>query len=240
MPTVKELFAEEIEPELRAWIDRFENPVDMLSRLGELFVDLDSSHILGEIHEYVAVTGPVHVGRGSVVHSNVVLEGPIIIGENVSIRSHAQIRKGAYIGSDCVIGHGADIKNSLCLNGSKIQDGTFVGDSILGCGARIGSGAILANRKFNQSEVRVQLDDGSLVESGREFLGAILGDYVRVGANAVLSPGTIIGRHTWVGSGVVLQGTHGPDLLITAKQELDIRPKKRVTLRSGRGEYEVI
>lgn len=239
-PTVSDLFSAPIELGLKAFLERFDSPLDLLSSLPDLFVKLKGQRVLGEVRDFVSIEGPVHIGSGSVIHPGVTIEGPVIIGDNVSVRSHAHIRKMTYIGSDCVVGHGADIKSSLCLNSAKIQDGTFVGESILGYSARIGSGAILANRKFNQSDIRVQDSDGALFPSNRDFLGSILGDYVRIGANCILSPGTIIGPHTWVGSGVVLLGTYPADVFIRAKQELEISPKERVFLRSGKGEYETV
>jgi bifunctional UDP-N-acetylglucosamine pyrophosphorylase/glucosamine-1-phosphate N-acetyltransferase len=237
---VTDLFSWPPEHELAAWLKSFDSPIELLNALPGLFADMKEQRILGEVGEFVSISGPVHIGKGSVIHPGVTIDGPVIIGDGVSVRSHAQIRKMTFLGSDCVVGHGADIKASLCLNSSKIQDGTFVGESILGFSARIGSGAILANRKFNQSDIRVKDADGTLVSSGRQFLGSILGDYVRIGANCVLSPGTIIGPHTWVGSGLVLLGTYPADVFITAKQELEIRPKERVMLRSGKGEYETV
>jgi len=237
---VRSLIDEKIDPELIEWLTKKETAVNALNAIEELFVGLKQTLNLGIVDEFVSITGPVHIGAGSHIHPHVTIEGPVIIGENVSVRSGAQIRNHAYIGSDCVIGHGADIKRSLCLNGAKMQDGTFVGDSVIGAGARVGSGAILANRKFNQSEVSIKTQDGILLPTGRKFLGALMGRFSRLGANVVLSPGTVIGEYTWVASGLVVSGTHGPDLLITAKQELDIRPKSRVDLSSGREDYEHI
>jgi bifunctional UDP-N-acetylglucosamine pyrophosphorylase/glucosamine-1-phosphate N-acetyltransferase len=121
-----------------------------------------------------------------------------------------------------------------------MQCGIFLGDSILGCGARIGSGVITANRKFNQTEVLFKDNDSKLHKSGREFFGAIVGRYCRLGANVVTYPGTIIQEHTWVGAGCVLHGNYGPDQFVSVKQDLMIRPKKRLKLRSGKGEYEHI
>ncbi len=238
----KDLFSEPLKDSLHEWIYRHQNPYEILHTIDELFADLRESRIEGLIDDGVSINGPVFVGRGSRVHSGVVLDGPVIIGENVSVRSHAQLRKMTFLSSDCVVGHGADIKHSLCMDGAKIQDGTFVGDSVLGAGARVGSGAILANRKFDQSEIRVQKEQGRLKfkSTKLEFLGAMLGDYVRLGANVVLSPGTIIGPYSWVGSGAVLNGTFGPNQLITVRQQLKIRPQKALKLRSGRGEYEQI
>ena len=241
MAKISELFDETLEPKLREWLLRFKDPVEALNHIGELFAELRDTVILGNVHESVSIKGPVHIGKGSTVHAHVCLDGPIIIGENVSIRSQAQIRNQAYLGSNCVVGHSADIKRSICLNGSKIQDGTFVGDSVLGMAARIGSGAILANRKFNQTRIKYKNDEGAVVDSGLEFFGAVIGQQSRIGANCVLSPGTLVGEHTWVGSGCVLHGRFGSDLLIQPpKQELVIAPKERSTLRSGDGEYKYI
>ena len=224
---------------LKTWLMGFDNPVDILKNLNSRFKDLKGQTILGTVEEGVYIHGDVFIGKGSVIHSGVVIEGPVIIGENVSVRPHSNLRKGVYLCDNCVIGHGADIKHTLALPGAKIQDGTFAGDSIIGFGARVGSGTILANRKFNQTTIKVKL--GAEVEdSGLDFFGAILGDYVRLAANVITSPGTVIGTHTWTGSGVVLQGTYEADQLITAKQELNIRPKDRTALKSGAGEYEHI
>jgi len=221
-------------------IEAYEDPFSLLRDVKRLFKNLQQTQILGDIDSGVHIDGPVHIGKGSRIHSGVVLDGPVIIGENVSVRSHSQIRNHAFIGSNCVVGHSADIKRSIVFEDAKIQDGTFVGDSIIGFGARIGSGAILANRKFNQTKIAYVDRNGAYVDSEMDFLGAILGDFVRVGANAVLSPGTVIYPHTWVGSGVVASGTYARELLITVEQKLQISEKGATPLRSGRGEYEQI
>lgn len=237
---VTSLYDETIEPQMKEWLDKHETALNALNNIHSIFASLKKNHIEGELDEFVSIEGPVHIGKGSRIHSNVSIQGPVIIGENVSIRSQSQIRNHAFIASDCVVGHSADIKRSICLNGAKMQDGTFVGDSVLGVGARVGSGAILANRKFNQTNIALIEESGDLYDSGRDFLGTFMGKYSRLGANVVMSPGTILGEYSWVGSGICLSGTHAADLLITTKQELEIRPKDRVSLVSGRGEYEHI
>lgn len=237
---VESLIDDTLEQPLVVWLRSKGSAIRALNEIEQLFQKLDKQVVEGELDEFVSLKGPVHIGRGSRVHSHVEIDGPVIIGENVSIRSGAQIRNFAYIGSECVIGHSADIKRSICLNGSKMQDGTFVGDSVLGAGARVGSGAILANRKFNQSSIRFADENGNVVDSQREFFGALMGKYARLGANVVLSPGTVIGEHTWVGSGCILHGTYPADQLITVKQELNVVGKDRAILKSGRGEYEHI
>jgi bifunctional UDP-N-acetylglucosamine pyrophosphorylase/glucosamine-1-phosphate N-acetyltransferase len=237
---VEQLIDDSVELELQAWLRKWPNAIEALNNIGDLFVGLKKSDILGEVHEHVSISGLVHIGKGSKIHPFVTIQGPVIIGENVSVRSHSIIRSQAYISSNCVVGHSADVKRSICLNGAKMQCGIFLGDSILGCGARIGSGVITANRKFNQTEVSFKDEDGKLHKSGREFFGAIVGRYCRLGANVVTYPGTIIQEHTWVGAGCVLHGNYGPDQFVSVKQDLMIRPKKRLKLRSGKGEYEHI
>ena len=235
----EQLLDETVDPPMVAWLRKWPNALEALNNIADLFVGLRGNCIQGQVGEQVSVSGPVHIGKGTKIHPFVTIEGPVIIGENVSVRSHAIIRSQAYIGSNCVVGHSADVKRSICLDGAKMQCGIFLGDSVLGCGARIGSGVITANRKFNQSEVCIKDSvDGLPRKSGREFFGAIIGRYCRLGANVVTYPGTIIREHTWVGAGCVLHGTYGPDQFVSVKQELDIRPKQRLKLRSGKGEYE--
>jgi bifunctional UDP-N-acetylglucosamine pyrophosphorylase/glucosamine-1-phosphate N-acetyltransferase len=235
---VEQLIDDTVDLELQAWLRKWPNAIEALNHIGELFGDLKKTTILGDVGEHVSISGLVHIGIGTKIHPFVTIQGPVIIGENVSVRSHSIIRSQAYIASDCVVGHSADVKRSICLNGAKMQCGIFVGDSILGCGARIGSGVITANRKFNQTEVSFKGKNNQLQKSGREFFGAIVGRYCRLGANVVTYPGTIIQEHTWVGGGCVLHGTYGPDQFVSVKQELNIRSKKRLKLRSGAGEYE--
>jgi NDP-sugar pyrophosphorylase family protein len=236
---IEQLLDDNVDPQLAAWLRKWPTALAALNNIAELFIGLRQNYIAGEVSEQVSISGPVHLGKGTKIHPFVTIEGPVIIGDNVSVRSHSIIRSQAYIGSNCVVGHSADVKRSICIDGAKMQCGIFVGDSVLGAGARIGSGVITANRKFNQTEVSVKDSTDSVPrKSGREFFGAIIGRYCRLGANVVTYPGTIIREHTWVGAGCVLHGTYGPDQFVSVKQDLDIRPKQRLTLRSGKGEYE--
>jgi len=221
------------------WLARFPDPLELFDRgLGEL-LDAGGEEVAGQVHATATLSGQVAIGAGSRVHAHVHIEGPVVIGRNVSIRPHAIVRPHTYLGDGCVVGHGADIKHAICLDGSKLADGVFVGDSLLGFGARVGSGVITANRRFDQRQVMLAGPDGA-VPTGLDFFSAIIGDYARIGANAVLCPGTVVGPYTWVGPGVVLRGHYGPDLLILAKQALDIRAKARTELGSGAGGYEVV
>jgi bifunctional UDP-N-acetylglucosamine pyrophosphorylase/glucosamine-1-phosphate N-acetyltransferase len=109
----------------------------------------------------------------------------------------AVIRPNTIIGDKCSVGHGSEVKHCVMMNGSKVASLAFAGDSVLGKSARIGSGVITANRKFNQSNATVKID-GQKHDLGTDFFGCILGDCARLGANSVTQPGTHIGPYTWV------------------------------------------
>ena len=115
----------------------------------------------------VDISGPVYIGAGTHIHSGVSIVGPVYIGRNCSIRHGAQLRAGTILGDECVVGHSAEIKASICMAGAKTQSGVFIGDSILGLGARVGSGCILANRRFDQG--LVQFGSGEKKISTRRF-----------------------------------------------------------------------
>lgn len=226
-------------PTLAPLISGATSVVDILDGLPTLLKKITGGGLqgFGKIDDGAHIHGDVFIGKGTHIHSGVVIEGPAYIGNNVSVRPHALIRGGSYVADDCVIGHSADIKSSLLLPGAKVQDGTFAGESIVGSGARIGSGAILANRKFNQRTILTDWGNGP-TNTHKEFFGAVIGDQARLGANVTCSPGSVIGAFTWVGSGVVVQGYLAPDQLVTVKQDLDIQPKSRILLASGKGTYE--
>ena len=148
----------------------------------------------GNVHFY----GDCHVGEGTVIYNDVTIIGPAYIGRNCELMPGAIIRPNTVIGDKCSVGHGSEVKHSILFGGAKVASLAFVGDSVLGASARIGSGVITANRRFDQGEVRLKMPDGSAIETGDSYFGLILGDYSRLGANSVSQPGTHIGPYTWV------------------------------------------
>lgn len=197
----------------------------------------DTTTINGELVGHVDIDGPVFIGDGARIHSGVSLRGPVWIGRNSSVRHGSLIRAGTMIGDECVVGHDAEIKASLCMSGSKMQSGVFVGDSLLGLGTRLGSGTILSNRRFAQDPIRLG-SSAVGADTKRSFLGAVLGDNVRLGANVVTAPGTMVGPFTWVSSLVSLYGFVERTKLVLLRQDLEFRGKDETPLRSGFGEYE--
>jgi bifunctional UDP-N-acetylglucosamine pyrophosphorylase/glucosamine-1-phosphate N-acetyltransferase len=145
----------------------------------------------------VHLYGNYSIGEGTVIYNDVTIIGPVFIGKNCEIMPGAVIRPYSIIGDNCSIGHGSELKRAVLYAGAKVASLAFVGDSVLGASARIGSGVITANRKFNQSDVKLKSGD-ALHDTGDSYFGLILGDSSRLGANCVTQPGTLIGPHTWI------------------------------------------
>ena len=160
---------------------------------------------LARIHGNPVIGKQVFIGRGTVVEPGAYIKGPAWIGSNCQIRHGAYIRENVIIGSDCVVGNSTEIKNSFLFNGCQVPHFNYVGDSILGAKVHLAAGVIVSNLKLNGDFVTLRVGDSVLTTGLRKF-GALIGDQAEVGCNAVLNPGTIIGRRSLIYPGVCWRG----------------------------------
>jgi len=139
------------------------------------------------------VRGDVAVHRTAQVEDGAVLKGPLIIGPGCFIAAGAYLRGGCWLGEGCIIGPGAELKTTFMFGGSKLAHFNFVGDSVLGCGVNLEAGSIIANYRNERADkgVNVRIND-QLQATGCDKFGALLGDGVRLGANAVVAPGGLL------------------------------------------------
>ena len=137
----------------------------------------------------------IWVAKSAKVFDTAHLDGPLIICEDAEIRHCAFIRGSVIVGKGAVVGNSTELKNSILFDCVQTPHYNYIGDSILGYKAHTGAGAITSNLKSDKSLVTV-MNDGDKVETGVKKFGAMLGDYVEVGCNSVLNPGTVIGRNT--------------------------------------------
>ena len=176
--------------------------------------------VYGAVEEGAHLIGPVTVAKNARIRSGAYIEGPVFIdewgdiGPNCYIRSHTSIGKRVRIGNSC------EIKNSILMDGTHIGHLSYVGDSVLGENCNFGAGTITANYRLDEGTVKMIVKE-QVVNSERRKLGAILGDNVKTGINALLMPGIKVGNDSWIGPNVVVQRDLPPKSIILLKQELE-------------------
>src|SRR5215469_10053934 len=176
--------------------------------------------------EGVAFIGEkVFIGEGTVVEDGVMIKGPAIIGRNCQIRHNAYLRENVIIGDNCVVGNSTEIKNSILFNNAGAPHYNYVGDSILGHKAHVGAGAKLSNIKLFPGNITVAAD-GKRFDTGLRKFGALLGDGAEVGCNAVLNPGSIIGRGAAVYPNVFWRSILPANNIAKNKGEVEVTVKR--------------
>ena len=169
----------------------FDYPWQALKGIKDLILNLGP--VLGE--EYNEVSPAVWVHNTATVAPTAYLGAPCIIGAGTEIRHCAFVRGSALVGENCVVGNSVELKNVILFDSVQVPHYNYVGDSILGYKSHMGAGAVTSNVKSDKTLVVVKNGDEK-VETGLKKFGAMLGDFVEVGCNSVLNPGTVIGRHS--------------------------------------------
>lgn len=147
----------------------------------------------------------VYIGRGTVIEPGVYIKGPAWIGADCQIRHGAYIRENVIVGAGSVVGNSTEIKNSFLFNGCQVPHYNYVGDSVLGAKAHLAAGVILSNLKLTGDTITLRVGDATLDTGLRKF-GALIGDGAEIGCNAVLNPGSIVGRRSLIYPGVSWRG----------------------------------
>jgi len=167
-------------------------PWEALPKIKDYILELGAS--LCE-EEYEKVEENVWIAKSAKVTTSAYINGPAIIGPNTEIRHSAFIRGNAIVGEGCVVGNSTELKNVVLFNQVQVPHYNYVGDSILGYKAHMGAGSITSNVKSDQSLVVVKTVTEK-IETGLKKFGAMIGDEVEIGCNAVLNPGCVIGRNS--------------------------------------------
>lgn len=174
------------------YLKRFTYPWEALSGLKDFIRSLGASL---DREEYIEATPEVWVHKTANVAPTAYLGAPCIIGANTEVRHCAFIRGSALVGSQCVVGNSVELKNVILFDNVQTPHYNYVGDSILGYKSHMGAGSVTSNVKSDKTLVTVK-DGGTRIPTGLKKFGAMLGDFVEVGCNSVLNPGTVIGRNT--------------------------------------------
>lgn len=176
----------------KEYLGQYEYPWQALKGISDFILELGSKL---DKNEYQQVKENVWIHKSAKVMDSAYINGPTIIGENAEIRHCAFVRGPALIDKDCVVGNSCEIKNVIMFEHSEVPHFNYVGDSILGYKAHMGAGAVTSNLKADRKNIIIK-DGEEQIQTEIKKIGAILGDNVEVGCNAVLNPGTIVGKNS--------------------------------------------
>jgi NDP-sugar pyrophosphorylase family protein len=209
--------------------DLFAGVTNAWEALGERLAAYMEQHtrhaIEGTVEEGAFLKGKVFLAGGATIEAGAYVQGPAIIGPGTVVRHGAYLRGNVLAGEGAILGHATEVKNAVFLDVASAGHFAYVGDSILGNRANLGAGTKLANFRVFPGNVNVQAPgDGGFIATGMLKLGAIVGDDVQIGCNAVSAPGTVIGRGSAVYSLASIRGTISPRTLVSFKPELRQRP----------------
>ena len=213
---------------------KIENLFDLNETIAaELFADaVYPWEILGKINSFIIRLGNtldssrfekrgehIWVAKSADIAPTACLNGPLIVDEEAQIRHCAFIRGRAVIGRGAVTGNSTELKNVVLFNGVQVPHYNYVGDSVLGYKAHMGAGSITSNVKSDKTLVTVR-DGVETIETGLKKFGAMLGDFVEVGCNTVLNPGTVVGRNTNIYPLSMVRGVIAADCVYKNKNEI--------------------
>lgn len=173
----------------------------------------------------VHIEGAVWIDPSVKLPAYATIIGPAWIGAKTEIRPGAFIRGNVIVGEGCVLGNACEFKNCLLLDRVQVPHFSYVGDSVLGNGAHLGAGVILSNLRLDQQPITVRLASGTH-ETGLRKFGAILGDQAEVGCNAVLNPGTIMGKRALIMPTTAFGGYLPPDTIARVRGMIAQFPRR--------------
>ena len=156
--------------------------------------------IISELDDNFIVADNVAVHRTARIESSAVINKPAIIGPNCTVCANAYLREGVYLDQKVKIGPGCEIKTSIICAETAIAHFNYIGNSIIGSQVNFEAGSIAANHynERNSKEISV-LFQSSIIKTNALKFGSLVGDGSKIGANAVLSPGTLLSSGSIVG-----------------------------------------
>jgi len=169
------------------YIKKYEYPYEVLPNIKDIILEI----IANLDKDYYMLEENVFVHKSAKISESANINGPCIIDMGAEIRPGAYIRGNAIIGKNSVLGNSCEIKNSILYDNVQVPHFNYVGDSILGNFSHMGAGSITSNVKSDKTLVVIKNKEEK-IETNLKKVGAFLGDYVEIGCNSVLNPGTII------------------------------------------------
>ena len=204
------------------WID-IGRPWDLLEANSWVLKRMEHN-VYGTVENGAHLVGPVTVAETARIRSGAYIEGPSFIGEGSDIGPNCYIRPCTSVGKNVRVGNACEIKNCIIMDETHVGHLSYVGDSILCERCNLAAGTITANLRLDGGHVKM-LVKGKVVDSGRRKLGAILGDDVKTGINALLMPGVKVGANSWIGANFTVHRDVPSNTIVLLNQDEDRRKK---------------
>lgn len=192
------------------------NPWELLELLDQALLTVEDDR-RGRVHASAVLEGKVWLAAEATVGPAAFIQGPAWIGPGASIGHGAYLRGGVIIGAGAIIGHSSEVKRSIIMAGAKLPHFNYAGDSVLGRDVNLGAGVKIANFNAFGSGVKVAEGAGRVLRKA----GALIGDSVSIGCNAVLAPGTVIGARTVIYDGANIRGAVPADSIVKLRTTLE-------------------
>jgi bifunctional UDP-N-acetylglucosamine pyrophosphorylase/glucosamine-1-phosphate N-acetyltransferase len=220
----KEVSAVEISK--NAWFD-IGQPWDLLEANVWMLKRMEHK-ILGTVEDGAHLIGPVTVAKTARIRSGAYIEGPSFVDEGADIGPNCYIRPCTSIGKNTRIGNACEIKNSIIMDRTHMGHLSYMGDSVIGEHCNLAAGTLIANLRFDDGHVKMTVKN-RVVDTGRRKLGAVLGDEVKTGINALFMPGVKVGHNCWIGANFLVQRDIEADTITAIDQNESRRKKKAVS-----------
>lgn len=200
-----------------SYILKYDYP-EVLNHIGEIIFEI--SKTLN--NDYQEISPNVFVHKSVKIDKSATIIGPCLILENSEIRVNAYIRGNVIIGKNCVIGNSTELKNAILFDEVKVPHFNYIGDSLLGYKVHFGAGSLTSNVKSDESNVTLTINSEK-IKTNRKKIGALVGDKVEIGCNAVLTPGSIIGKNTTIYPLVMVRGEIPENKIVKSTTMVDKR-----------------
>jgi len=171
---------------------------------GKIFHDLQpwqiTANMEGILREYFPYLGKEYrISNNQAIHHSariepgVITKDTVIIGAGCFLATGTYLRGGVLLDDKVTIGPGSEIKSSVISKGTTIAHFNFIGNSLIGNHVNFEAGSVIANHYNERENKRIFVTiNNEIVDTGIDKFGALVGDHCKIGANAVLSPGTIL------------------------------------------------
>ncbi|MFL2835771.1 MAG: UDP-N-acetylglucosamine diphosphorylase [Coraliomargaritaceae bacterium] len=197
-------------------------PWEWVAKIKDSLSNFTFEKLAIEIPSNLSIKGQVYIDPTVKLPPYGSIEGPCYIGKNTELRPGIYIRGNVIVGESCVLGNSCEFKNTLILDNAQIPHFSYIGDSIIGNKAHLGAGVICSNLRLDQKDIKTFDLERKSYDTKMRKLGAIVGDGVEVGCNAVLNPGSLLLAHSMVYPNTTFSGTLNSGEIAHSEQKLKI------------------